>query len=148
MNVREALIQRLTQRVARMREAIDRFDNDSAERERVGPTWNVRDLVGHMAYWAAEAAERIEALARGAASRDYDLDRVNDEVYRKNRRMMFLMLRPQLRAAEERLLAAIRSAPADQLIGETPIREWIDAQLAHYNHHWPGLKAAAERAGD
>ncbi len=144
MNIRDALIQRLTKRIARMREAFDRFDDATAEREMVGERWNVRDLAGHMAHWSGEAAERIPLLAAGAPSKDYDLDRVNDEVYRRNRRMSYVMLLPQLRAAEDRLLAAIRSVPAGSLM-DSEARRWVDTIIEHYGHHWEPLKAAVDR---
>jgi hypothetical protein len=145
MNVRDAILQRTTDRIMRMRQALERFDDASAEREKVGAKWNVRDLVGHFVYWTDEGARRIPELAAGKALPTYDLERINDDVYQKNKRMSFVMLLPQLRAAEERLLAAIRAAPPDQLI-DTPLREWIDgAGSEHYDHHWAGLKAAAER---
>lgn len=147
MNIRDAIVQRTNDRIMRMRQALEHFDDVSAERERVGPKWNVRDLVGHFAYWTHEAARRIPEIIAGKPEENYDLERINDEVYKKNRRMSFVMLLPQLRAAEDRLLAAIRTAPPDQLI-DTPLREWIDtAGSEHYDHHWPGLKAAAERLG-
>jgi hypothetical protein len=145
MNVRDAILQRLTDRIMRMRQALERFDDASAEREKVGPKWNVRDLVGHFVYWTDEAARRIPRIAAGTPEEKYDMERINDEVYKKNRRMSFVMLLPQLRAAEERLQAAIRAAPPDQLV-DTPLREWIDeAGVRHYDHHWPGLRTAAER---
>lgn len=145
MNVRDAILQRTTDRIMRMRAALERFDDASAEREKIGPKWNVRDLIGHFVYWTDEGAKQIPELAAGRALPAYDLERINDDVFKKNRRMSFVMLLPQLRAAEERLLAAIRTAPPDQLI-DTPLREWIDgAGSEHYDHHWPGLKAAAER---
>jgi hypothetical protein len=146
MNVRDAILQRLTDRIMRMRQALERFDDASAEREKVGPRWNVRDLVGHFVHWTDEAARRIPEIAAGKPGQKYDFDRINDEIYRKNRRMSFVMLLPQLRAAEERLLTAIRAAPPDQLI-DTPLREWIDeAGVGHYDRHWSGLRTAAERA--
>jgi len=147
MDVRSALTQRVQQRILRMRTTFERFDDPTAEREPVGPNWNVRDLAGHMAFWADQAADRIANLARGAPDETYDVDRVNDAVYRKNRRMSFVMLLPQLRDAEQRLLDAIRHAPADMLI-DSPVRDWIDqAGIRHYDHHWPGLSNAATRAG-
>jgi len=146
VNVRDAILQRVTDRIMRMRQALERFDDASAEREKVGPKWNVRDLAGHFVYWTDEAARQIPELTAGRPAKKYDIERINDEVYKKNKRMSFVMLLPQLRAAEERLIAAIRTAPPDQLI-DTPLREWIDQTGAdHYDHHWPGLKAAAERA--
>lgn len=145
MNVRDALLQRFNERVMRMRAALDRFDDAAAERERVGPKWNVRDLAGHFVFWDAEAAERMPEIATGRQPPDYDFDRVNDEVYRKYRRMSYVMLLPQLRAAEEKLAAAIRAVPAELLI-ESPVRTWVDeAAIRHYDHHWPGLKAAVDR---
>ncbi len=146
MDVRDALVQRLTKRVARMRETLDRFDDASSERERVGPNWNVRDLVGHFAYWSGEAATRITDLARGAPSKDYEVDRINDEVFRKYRRMRYVMIVPQLRSAEEQLLRAVRAVPSSMLI-ESEVREWVDAAIAHYDHHWDGLSNALKRLG-
>ncbi len=147
MNVCDAILQRTNDRIMRMRAALERFDDASAEREKVGPKWNVRDLAGHFVHWTGEAARRIPEIIAGKPEEKYDMERINDEVYKKNRRMSFVMLLPQLRAAEERLLTAIRTAPPDQLI-DTPLREWIDvAGGDHYDHHWPGLKAAMERIG-
>lgn len=146
MNVRDTIEQRLRTKMMRMREALERFNNETAERERVGPNWNVRDLAGHYLFWASEASDRILDIASGAKVPDYDLERVNADVYRKYRRMSFVMLLPQLRSAEDRLLNNIRNLDPQSLIGETPMRDWLDIHLGHYDHHWPGLKAAADRA--
>ncbi len=146
MDVRSAILQRIADRFMRARTAFERFNDESAEREMVGPAWNVRDLAGHLAHWTAEAAIRIPELAAGKPGVTYDFDKVNAEVYRKNRRMSFVMLLPQLRAAEDRLLAALKSVPEPHFIGETPIREWIDEGIiGHYDHHWLGLKIATAR---
>lgn len=142
MTISEALLQRLTDRVMRMRAALERFDDTSAEAARVGPRWNVRDLVGHFIFWNAEAAARMPELSKGAAAPSYDFDRMNDETYRRYRRMSFVMLLPQLRQSEERLATAIRAVPSPLLI-DSPVRTWIDETvLEHYDHHWPGLRDA------
>lgn len=146
MNLLEALTQRLTDRFMRFRTAFERFDDVAAEGERVGPKWNVRDLAGHMAFWTDEAARRLPEIAASGKAPTYDFNKVNDEVFRKNRRMSFVMLLPQLRAAEGRLVEALKRVPEDVLI-DSPARTWIDeAVIEHYDHHWPGLKAAVGRA--
>ncbi len=163
MNLIDAILQRFRDRITRMRAVLDRFNDEAAERETVGPKWNVRDLVGHYLFWTTEAVERLPDIAKASAGftptdddtanaetigrllPPYDLDRVNDEVYRKYRRMSFVMLLPQLRAAEERLLQAVARLDPRQLVGETPLRTWIDIHLDHYEKHWAGLKAAADR---
>ncbi len=145
MNVRDAIEQRLRTRIVRMRTAFDQFNDVAAERERVGPNWNVRDLAGHFVFWTAEGATQIERLSRGETLPAYDLEKINADVYRRNRRMSFVMLLPQLRTADEALLAAIRKCKPDMLIGETPLRTWIDTLADHYDHHWPSLKAATDR---
>lgn len=165
MTVLDAILQRFRDRIMRMRTALDRFNDDSAEREKIGPKWNVRDLVGHYLFWTTEAVDRLPEVSKASAGfkqtddeaanakaietlmPPYDLDRVNDEVYRKYRRMSFVMLLPQLRAAEERLLQHLARVDAKQLVGDTPLRTWIDIHLEHYDKHWPGLKAAVDRAG-
>ena len=148
MDVRDALLQRLRQRMMRTREAFDRFDDTAAERERVGPRWNVRDLAGHLLFWADEAARQIPRLAADGELPRYDLDRLNEDTHRKYRRMSFVMLRPQLREAEERFLRAVAAVSPPGLSPDTPLREVIDAVgLTHYDHHWPGLRAAVGRLG-
>ncbi len=148
MDVREALRQRVNQRMMRMRSALERFDDGSAERELVGPRWNVRDLVGHFVFWVGEGAAQIPRLAAGASPPQYDADRLNEEVYRRYRRMSFVMLCPQLRGAEDRFLAALSGVAASALVGDTALRGWVDrVGIDHYDHHWPGLAAAARRLG-
>ena len=149
MNVRDAIIQRVTQRIMKMRTAFERFDNESAEREMVGPKWNVRDLAGHMAYWADFSVGRLKSLARGEPVTPLgNFDAINEEVYRKNRRMSYVMLLPQLRSAEERVLQVLNAVDPKHLIGETPLREYLDAALIeHYDHHGKALDAVVQRAG-
>ncbi len=163
MNVLDALLQRFRDKIMRSRAAFDRFNNDTAETEKVGPRWNVRDLAGHFVFWMNEAADRLpeitkasvgwveldddEANTRAAEAKlpGYDLDRVNEEVFKKYRRMSFVMLIPQLRTAEEKFLAALGRAEPKLLVGETPLRLWINIHLEHYDKHWAGLKGALER---
>jgi hypothetical protein len=145
MNVRDALEQRFQKKMMRMREALERFNNESAEREMVGPNWNVRDLVGHYVYWTNEGAEQVKRLNRDESLPNFDLEKINADVYRKNRNMPFLMLLPQLRMAEERLLNAIRHVEPSKLVSDSPVRDWIDIQIEHHDHHWPGLEAAGKR---
>ena len=145
MDVREALLQRVQKRIVRTREMLDRFDDRTAERFQVSDTWNVRDLVGHLAHWTDVGANRIPTLAVGGQSKQYDLDQANDEVYRKNRRMSFVMLVPQLRDAERRFIEAVRNVDSQQLLAETEVREWIETCIEHYDYHRPGLKEAVGR---
>ena len=149
MNVRDAIIQRVTQRIMKMRTAFERFDNEAAEREMVGPKWNVRDLAGHMAFWADYSVDRMKRKARNenlAPLTDRDIQAMNDETYRKNRRMSYVMLLPQLRSAEERLLQVLGAVDPAQLIGDTPLREYVnEALIEHYDHHFKSLEAAVGR---
>lgn len=146
MDARDMLLQRLTRKITRMREALDEFDDTTAERMLVNDDWNVRDLVGHMTFWADEAVAEIPRVAKGGTIKDYDIDRINDEVFRKNKRMSFVMLRPQLRDAEDKLINALRALSGDVVVDdEAPARRWLDVMLEHYDHHWPGLEEAVRR---
>jgi len=150
MNVRDAIIQRLNQRIMKMRTAFERFDNDAAEREKVGPTWNVRDLAGHMTMWAEYSVDRLKKKARGEALTPLtqaDIERMNDEAYRKNRRMSYVMILPQLRAAEERVMQVLNAVEPSQLLGDAPVREYVNEFMEHYDHHQKGLSAAVTKSG-
>jgi hypothetical protein len=145
MLVRDTILQRLTDRIMRVRVVLEKFDDAGAERCRVGPKWNVRDLVGHFVYWDVEVAARLGEIAAGKPAPKYDFNKVNEEVYQKYRRMSYVMLLPQLRAAEEGLIAAVRAVP-EKLLIDSPARDWIDdAAIAHYDHHWPSLRDVADR---
>jgi hypothetical protein len=143
MDVRTALAQRVNDRFMKLRAALEPFDDESAERVRVGPSWNVRDLTAHLAYWTDEAAQ---ALLDPNTAGPPDADRrraINEELHRRNRRMSFVMLLPQLRAAQERLLNALHILPESQLIGETAARTVLDeGVIAHYDHHLAALRTA------
>ena len=65
MNVRDAIEQRFRSKSMRMREALERFNDEAAEREKVGDNWNVRDLAGHFIFWINEAADRIPGTVLG-----------------------------------------------------------------------------------
>jgi Protein of unknown function (DUF1706) len=146
MDIRSALIQRVTARFMRFRATFERFDDRTAEAEKVGPNWNVRDLAGHLAFRTAQTAKRLAQKAAVPTPNPRDVDQANEEVYIKNRRMSFVMLLPQLRAAEEKLLSALQSVPNESLLVDSPHRDLIDQGIiAHYDHHWPGLQSAASR---
>ncbi len=145
MDIRETIIQRIQNRITRTRAAFERFDDAAAELQMVGPKWCVRDLTAHLLHWIEEGTAQIPLRATGRPAPAYDLNRINDEVYRKNRRMSFAFLLPRLREAEERFIAAVRTTDPKGLI-DSKLREWIETVgIEHYDHHWPGLKAAADR---
>ncbi|HVP12142.1 MAG TPA: ClbS/DfsB family four-helix bundle protein [Phycisphaerae bacterium] len=149
MDARDALLQRITSRMVRMREALERFNDMTAERMLVGDNWNVRDLVGHFVFWLNELADQVPRLAAGGMPKKYDVDRINDETYRRNRRMSFVMLWGQLRAAEERLLTAIRKLDLKLVMDDTPVRQAIEQiGVEHYDAHWRGLRQALEDLDD
>lgn len=146
MDVRDALVQRISKRMTKMREVLERFTDRTAERYLVNDDWNVRDLVAHLAHWTGEGADQISLLAAGKPKKDYDIEGINETVFKKNRRMSFVMLLPQLRAAEERFLTAVRSVNPELLVDETPVRQWIDdVGIKHYDAHWRGLEEVLER---
>ncbi len=147
MDVRDALAQRISKRMTKMREALERFTDRSAERYLVNDLWNVRDLVAHFIFWTGEGADQIPLLAAGKPKKDYDIDGINETLLKKNRRMSFVMLLPELRAAEDRFLAAVRSVDPELLIDdETPVRRWIeDVGIEHYDTHWRSLEEVLDR---
>ncbi len=143
MDAKDALLQRITKRMVHTRELLEEFDDRSAELKMINTMWNVRDLVAHLTFWVEEGANQVPVLATGGKLPDYDIDRLNDEVFHRNKRMSFVMLTPKLRAAEDAFLAAVRAVAPSLLVGDTLVREIVETiGVTHYDAHLRSLEEA------
>ena len=97
-----------------------------------GTGWRIRDLIAHYAYWQTIAARCAEKMATdrlpGADERmraylgiPEELDEMNDANYQEWRARDVADALAHLRAANDRLLAAIEALPAARVLtGEGP----------------------------
>jgi Mycothiol maleylpyruvate isomerase N-terminal domain len=106
--------------------------------------WAVRDVMWHVAYWCADAARALSAMAEGRFDRvrepygDAEVNRLNDRELERSRGMQVDEVRAELRRARAAMLGrfgalAVLTADAD---------EWFEESgPAHYAEHAPELRA-------
>jgi len=106
--------------------------------------WAVRDVMWHVAFWCADAARALGAIAEGRFDRvrepygDAEVNRLNDRELERSRGMRVDDVRAELHRARAAMLErfgtlAVLTADAD---------EWFEESgPAHYAEHAPELEA-------
>jgi hypothetical protein len=108
--------------------------------------WAVRDLIWHVAFWCADAARALAAIAEGRQDRvrepygDVEVNHLNDRELERSRRMQVVEVRTELHRARAAMLerfGALAGFTADA-------DEWFEESgPAHYAEHAPELEAWA-----
>lgn len=118
--------------------AVEALTDEETEAVGYYPDWSVKDLLGHLACWAAEAARQLERMAAGTyRSEHLDVDARNAEFLEAVRACTLAEVRAELWASRTQLLQAL-----DQLPEVTPDAvEWFEESgAAHGAEHLPRLR--------
>ena len=102
--------------------------------------WSVKDVVGHLGTWLAEAGVAIERIRAGTYRRDeIDIDRLNAEFLATMRDVPYDIVRLQAWSARSMLRRQYFSLPPDP----PPTALWWvrKAGPEHYAEHIPRLQA-------
>ena len=106
--------------------------------------WAVRDVMWHVAFWCADAARALSAIAEGRLDRvrepygDAEVDRLNDRELERSRGMQVDDVRAELHRARAAMLE--RFGALDRLTADGD--EWFEESgPAHYAEHAPELEA-------
>jgi Mycothiol maleylpyruvate isomerase N-terminal domain len=101
--------------------------------------WSIKDLIGHLGSWLAEAGVALERM-HGATYRpdELDIDAKNEEFLEALRPLTWRESRAQAESARARMLGSLRSLP--EITGDAA--KWVDKTgPAHYEEHLPRLRA-------
>lgn len=106
--------------------------------------WAVRDVMWHVAFWCADAARALSAIAEGRFDRvrepygDAEVNRLNDRELERSRAMQVEDVRVELHRARAAMLerfGALAVLTAD-------VDEWFEESgPTHYAEHAPELRA-------
>jgi len=104
--------------------------------------WSVKDLIGHLGSWLAEAGIALERIAAGTyRAGELDIDAKNDEFLEALRPLTLRETHAQAEAARAHTLRTLRSLPE---VSEDAAW-WIEkAGPAHYATHLPRLREWVE----
>jgi hypothetical protein len=112
-----------------------------AQEERPGyfpEGWSVKDLIGHLGSWLAEAGIALERIQAGTyRPGELDIDAKNDEFLDALRTLSLRETHAMAEAARARMLRTLGSLPS---VSEDA-SWWIDkAGRSHYDDHLPRLR--------
>ena len=131
--------------------AVDSFSNMELEHPGVVESWSIKDLLGHIAFWAQQAAENLQLIAAGRADevqRPSD-EKATDEWNERERRLR--KERPLSDVREEWLdsfqsaMQALAALPSERLEeklkGYSALKLFAEDTYEHYKEHLAHLTA-------
>ena len=117
--------------------------------------WSVKDLLGHMAYWAQEAAKNTELVKAGQQSQivrpdtSKAIDRWNAREQRLRAGRSLAEVRYELEESHQRALAALADLPEEKLSlnldGGTFLELYAVDTCDHYREHTDQIMAWRKR---
>jgi uncharacterized protein (TIGR03083 family) len=130
---------------------LSRLPTDEIIRPRTFGRWSVNDVLAHLAGWEAEAAQRLDLIARGLGHRVHwfhdmaGADRFNARAVARGRRRSPPATLRDLARVRRRLRRALRRVPAAALrdpYHQYPVVEWLpELAWTHEQEHLREFKA-------
>jgi len=131
--------------------AVDSFSEAEMEQAGVIEGWSVKDMLGHIAFWADKAAADLQAVAGG---RDEDVatpgsDEAVDEWNERERQARagrpLADIREEWLESFQKAMDALASFPAERLLekvkGRTVLERFAGDTYEHYREHFGDLSA-------
>lgn len=131
--------------------AVDSFSDEELELPGVVDGWTVKDLLGHIAFWADKAAEDLALIAQGNA-KDVEVpggEKMVDEWNARERKARegksLVDVREEWLASFDRAMEALAAFPAERLEenvkGLTVLARFAGDTYEHYREHVEHLNA-------
>ena len=107
--------------------------------------WSVKDVMAHVSTWEEEALQHLPLIARGGTPPRYaasgGIDAFNARTAERKRDLSIAVVRRRLDESHRRLVELVRSAPEDQLAGETRfLRRLRLDTYGHYRLHADAIR--------
>lgn len=112
--------------------------------------WSVKDILAHVTTWEEEALKHLPLIVKGGRPPRYvtygGIDAFNARMTEQKRSLSLSDIRRQLHETHRRLVDFLRSAPEDQLAGETRFRRRLRLDTySHYPLHAEAIRAWREQ---
>ncbi len=132
--------------------AVDSFSEMELEQTGVVESWSIKDLLGHIAFWAQQAAENLHVIAAGKPDqiRRPASEESEDEWNERERRLRLdrplADVRKEWLKSFEGAMEALAAFPAEQLVeevkgGQTALKLLACDTYEHYREHLEHLVA-------
>lgn len=130
---------------------VDSFSEEEMEQPGVIDGWSVKDLLGHIAFWANKAAADLHLVAAGrlqdfeVPGNDKVVDEWNAREYEARRDRPLPDIREEWLESFQKAMEALAAAPAERLQenvkGSTVLERFAGDTYEHYREHQGHLSA-------
>lgn len=131
--------------------AVDSFSDMELEQPGVVESWSIKDLLGHIAFWAQQAAENLELIAAGRADEvrrprdEKAMDEWNERERRVRRERPVSDVREEWLDSFQGAMQALAALPSEKLEeklkGYTALKLFAEDTYEHYKEHLAHLTA-------
>ena len=131
--------------------AVDSFSDMELEQPGVVESWSIKDLLGHIAFWAQQAAENLQLIAAGRAnevrrpSDEKAMDEWNEREWRVRRERPLSDVREEWLESFQGAMQALAALPSERLEeklkGYTTLKLFAEDTYEHYKEHLAHLTA-------
>ena len=131
--------------------AVDSFSETEIEQPGVIEGWSVKDLLGHIAFWAGKAAADLEAIAGGkpedvaAPGGQKAVDEWNERERQSRAGRPLADIREEWLESFQKAMDALAAFPAERLQenvkGSTVLERFAGDTYEHYREHFGDLSA-------
>ena len=131
--------------------AVDSFSDMELEQPGVVESWSIKDLLGHIAFWAQQAAKNMQLIAAGKAdevqrpSDEKALDEWNEREWRVRRERPLSDVREEWLESFQGVMQALAALPSERLEekvkGNTSLKLFAEDTYEHYKEHLAHLTA-------
>jgi uncharacterized protein (TIGR03083 family) len=131
--------------------AVDSFSETEIEQPGVIEGWSVKDLLGHIAFWADKAAADLQAIAGGrpedvaTPGSEKDVDEWNERERQSRAGRPLADIREEWLESFQKAMGALAAFPAERLQenvkGRTVLERFAGDTYEHYREHFGDLSA-------
>ncbi len=143
----EETVARIDQSWTGLTEVMDGIPAERLEEPGVSGEWSVKDLIAHVAFWDAQAMEKIHRRAAGEPVRTVDWQAMNDREAAASRSRSLDDLRAELHQAHRQLLDVLGTLPPTDPMTADVCSFVPDDTYEHYDEHAAEIRAWRERVG-
>jgi len=109
--------------------------------------WSVKDLIGHVAFWDADAIQDVGAHLGGIPRAEEDVDALNAHVAAANAARGVEELRAEMEWTHAAAVALLAALAPDDPRARAACREIAVDTWEHYDEHAAQVRAWRQRAG-
>ncbi len=128
-------------------DVIDGIPANRMDESGVSGEWSVKDLIGHIAFWDAQAMERVHRRAAGESVGEVDWQAMNDREAEAIRTRSLDAVKADLLQTHQQLLTLLRTLPPTDPMTADVCAFVAGDTYEHYDEHAAEIRAWRERAG-